>query len=105
MVHTTWQEIPDVVDPTREAIFFASKSPALTTSFQQKSLRPPYVRGNIQVSGYYIRPLVGDEVGCEVSIAAHTELGGSLPTSVINVLAATAPFKLLSAIREITKRK
>ena len=66
-----------------------------------------YVRGFINVSGFWIRPVVSnDEItDCEVTISAHTELGGSIPSSVVNALATTAPMKLLSAIKEIMRKK
>jgi hypothetical protein len=41
------------------------------------------------------------ELMCKVTLCAHTELGGTLPASVINMLSTSAPLKMLSAIREI----
>ena len=72
-----------------------------------------YVRGCIQISGYWIQPvdtLTGDAEakkypgGCKVTLTAHTELGGTLPASVINMLSTAAPLKMMSAISEIVKR-
>lgn len=41
---------------------------------------------------------------CKVTLTAHTELGGTLPSSVINMLSTAAPLKMMSAISEIVKR-
>lgn len=75
-----------------------------------------YVRGNVQISGYHIQPYSTQHavsmdgirpIGpgeCKVTLVAHTELGGSLPASIINCLSTNAPVKILSQITEIMKR-
>jgi hypothetical protein len=42
--------------------------------------------------------------GCKVTLTAHTELGGILPSSVINMLSTTAPMKILTAINAVTTK-
>ena len=74
-----------------------------------------YVRGNINVSGYWIQPKgclkQNDPLysechanGCKITLSAHTELGGSLPASLINMLSTTAPLNMLSAIVQIVSK-
>ena len=73
-----------------------------------------YVRGFIQTSGFYIQPYssfkegeapVGLEPGmCKVILCAHTELGGSLPSSVVNQLSTGAPVKILEGIKGVLSR-
>lgn len=83
-----------------------------------------YVRGNIRISGYHIQPYVEGApamescgangsgcsdfiptVGeCRLTLTAHTELGGTLPVSVINMLSTNAPVKIVSCIADIMKK-
>ena len=66
----------------------------------------------LRISGYYIQPYdtlsTAEQTttdcpvdGCKVTLTAHTELGGNLPSSVINMLSTAAPMKMLSAIGEL----
>jgi len=74
-----------------------------------------YVRGCIVTSGYLIEPIaVGDNgagagagahTACKVTLVAHTELGGSLPSSIINSLATGAPVKLLQGVAAVLSRR
>jgi hypothetical protein len=41
----------------------------------------------------------------DVTLVAHTELRGSVPSYCVNMLLSTAPFKILSSIRRITAKK
>jgi len=90
------------------SLFMATRSPQ-----HADSLHPDvsgFVRGFIQVSGYWIKPLPPrdgetDSSDVEITLAAHTELGGSVPSSVVNALASTAPFKVLSTIKDIVRRE
>jgi hypothetical protein len=77
----------------------------------------PYVRGFLQVSGYLLEPYDAAkpvEVGlacapsgvlspgeCKVTLLNHTELGGTLPASVINVLSTNAPVKILTSLSSL----
>jgi hypothetical protein len=42
-------------------------------------------------------------LGCKVTLAAHTELGGSLPASVINMLSTAAPLKIMANLRTLVE--
>ena len=76
-----------------------------------------YVRGFIQISGYWIQPVetlaandpmrveCGAAGGCRVTLTAHTELGGTLPASVINMLSTAAPMKILTAVGDIVAKE
>jgi hypothetical protein len=78
----------------------------------------PYVRGFLQMSGYLLQPYsatvpVALEVGaggwlgpgeCKVTLLNHTELGGTIPASVINVLSTSAPLKVLAALSDIVSK-
>lgn len=98
-VHSTWEQIADPADPSKEAIFYVSKSPPFAHSIH--STVQGYVRGNIIVSGYYLRPIEGE--GCEVSVAFHVEMNGTLPVSMVNLVTASAPFKLFSGFQNLAK--
>ncbi len=78
-----------------------------------------YVRGFVQVSGYLLEPY--DETRpisvplscaikgvlspgeCKVTLLNHTELGGTLPSSVINALATGAPVKILQSLAALVQ--
>ena len=70
-----------------------------------------FVRGFVQISGFWIQPVetLRDEPeaqvkyagGCKLTLTAHTELGGTLPASVINLLSTSAPLKLLASVDQI----
>jgi len=112
---TTWQEQQD------GTVFIASMSADDSLCAPQKG----YVRGSIQISGYFIEPYSASRAvtvelcsslsapalstaispgECKVTLVAHTELGGSLPASVINMLSTQAPVKMLAAIGDIVKK-
>jgi hypothetical protein len=76
-------------------------------------LEPPvagFVRGFTQVTGYHVQPyetLSESECadfpglasgGCVVTGLWHSELGGTLPASLINILSVNAPLKMLHAM-------
>ena len=115
-VCTTWDEqyLPDDEPHNTEdntdmhSLFMASRSPHPTESPIGDS--SGYVRGFIHVSGYWIKPLPPVAPGtesteCLVMLAAHTELGGTIPSGVVNALSSSAPLKILSTLKEILKRK
>ena len=93
-----------------------------------------YVRGNVQISGYLIQPQHTNNTEvhtsqnhdnstntngaaaavlppkspiqkCKITLCTHTELGGSLPSSIVNMLATGAPVKILDSIRNIVVKK
>jgi hypothetical protein len=93
------------------SLLIFSRSPTDETQKQSKG----YVRGFIAVSGYHVQPYesyakAGKEAQrpaalqpdqCLVTLCAHTELGGSLPSSVINSLSTGAPIKVLTGISAV----
>jgi hypothetical protein len=71
-----------------------------------------YVRGSLNVSGYHLQPFESFQddkrpkdlqaVGpgsCRVTLVSHVDLGGSLPSSIVNRLSTSAPVQLLNAIQ------
>ena len=74
-----------------------------------------YVRGQIQITGYCLQPYntfndsnrpagMGlDDV--QITLCAHTELGGTLPSSVVNRLSTGAPVNILTAITSVVNNK
>ena len=104
LVCTTWKELGD------GSILVTARSAPDDVYAQQKG----YVRGFINISGYHIQPRVNLSPsdpffadcpvdGCKLTLSSHVELGGNLPSSVINMLSTTAPIKLLAAISEVAK--
>lgn len=97
LVCTTWNELDD------GTILISSRS-------AWNELYPPengYVRGFLNISGYHITPChghgQGDEQGCSITMCAHSDLGGTLPIGIINMLAFSAPIKMLAAITALTQ--
>ena len=80
-----------------------------------------YVRGFLQFSGYILQsydpsqPIIVDSSDkgdrylspgeCVVTLINHSELGGNVPASVVNMLSTSAPIKLLTSLNEIVCRK
>jgi hypothetical protein len=100
---TTWTELED------GSLLVMSRSASEDVLAPQKG----YVRGKIQVSGYLVQPYSSlqksdrlyssTSLGCKVTLAAHTELGGSLPASVINMLSTAAPLKMMANLRTLVE--
>ena len=100
IVLTTWTELPD------GSILISSKSAGNDIGAEEKG----FVRGNILCSGYHIRPYRDGATDikpgqCKVTLSAHSDLGGSLPSSIINMLATSAPIKIMSTINDIVTKK
>lgn len=99
------------------SVSIVSRSVPDTLCAQEKG----YVRGFLQVSGYLLEPYnaerpvsvplscASDGVltpgQCKVTLLNHTELGGTLPASVINVLSTNAPMKILGTLSDIVSTK
>jgi hypothetical protein len=95
------------------SVSIVSRSVADSFCAQEKG----YVRGFLQVSGYLLEPYSAERpvampLSCakdgflapgelKVTLLNHTELGGTLPASVINVLSTNAPMKILSTLAGI----
>lgn len=72
-----------------------------------------YVRGFVDITGYWIQPChtlekhdplydpANTSSSCKVTLVVHTDLGGTLPTWIVNVLITEAPVKVLSKISVI----
>jgi len=102
IICTTHQVQPD------GSILIATMSVPDSVFPQQKG----FVRGCIRVSGYHIQPYDSElklenvmPGQCRVTLTAHTELGGTLPISVINMLSTNAPLKMLASVSEIMKNQ
>jgi hypothetical protein len=93
VVCTTWSELDD------GTILISSRS-------AWDELSPPeegYVRGFLNISGYHIVPCKDSDSGCHITMCAHSDLGGTLPIGIINMLAFSAPIKMLAAIAALTR--
>lgn len=91
IVCTTFQDLPD------GSVIIVSRS----TSDELCPAKKGFVRGFVQVSGYWIQPQPAEN-GCKVTLLAHTELGGNLPATVINLLFVSAPLKIMQGIEKHT---
>ena len=90
VVCTSWSELED-------------GSELITTRSVWDELYPHkegYVRGFLNISGYHITPT---PEGCKIMMCAHSDLGGSVPSGVINMLSSAAPLKVLAAITAMTR--
>jgi hypothetical protein len=92
IVCTSWQALTD------GSVVIVSRSASDDLRPQKKG----YVRGFVQVSGYRIEPLTSSVAhsSCRVTLMAHTELGGSLPATVINLLSVSAPLKIMQSVEK-----
>lgn len=82
-----------------------SSSTAPTESDQKPPTHKPHTNkhspnNKINTMDRYLQPNC-----CKVTLVAHTELGGTLPASIVNMLSTTAPLKMVQAIRELSKSK
>jgi hypothetical protein len=93
LVCTTWNELED------GSILISSRSAWSDLYPSQEG----YVRGFLNISGYHITPCKDSEIGCDITMCAHSDLGGTLPTGIINMLAFAAPVKMLAAISALTR--
>jgi len=105
-VCSTYEELPD------GSIIVCTRSPDPDLGEDIEGEANGYVRGRLQISGYYIQPYStlqqpGDvpSDGCKVTLTAHSELGGTLPSSIINMLSTAAPIKILASIAKILEKK
>jgi hypothetical protein len=65
-------------------------------------MNPNYVRGYSKISGALIRPINPHHGGgCSVSLIGHSDLGGSLPSTIVNMLSVGLPVKMMKKIRTI----
>ena len=103
---STYEELPD------GSIIVCTRSPDPDLGEDIEGEANGYVRGRLQISGYYIQPYAtlqqpGDvpSDGCKVTLTAHSELGGTLPSSIINMLSTAAPIKILASIAKILEKK
>eukprot|EP00602_Paraphysomonas_sp_CaronLab_P002341 CAMPEP_0185032022 /NCGR_PEP_ID=MMETSP1103-20130426/19837_1 /TAXON_ID=36769 /ORGANISM="Paraphysomonas bandaiensis, Strain Caron Lab Isolate" /LENGTH=928 /DNA_ID=CAMNT_0027567755 /DNA_START=314 /DNA_END=3100 /DNA_ORIENTATION=- len=93
VVCTTWSELDD------GSLLISSRS-------AWDDLFPPpqgYVRGFLNISGFHITALPDCDAGCSITMCAHSDLGGSLPSGVVNMLSSSAPVKMLAAIAALTR--
>lgn len=83
---------------------------AITTMSVPDEVYPPqngFVRGSVNISGYIITPIEPGQngTGLKVTLCLHTDLGGSLPVGIINMLATSAPIKMLTTINQIARQE
>jgi len=98
----------------------ANGSAILASRSASNSLMPclsGWVRGFIQVTGYYIQPYetLSDAErqempflapgGCKCTFVVHSELGGSVPSSITNMLGDSAPLKMMHALDAVLSLK
>jgi hypothetical protein len=98
----------------------ANGSAILASRSASNSLMPclsGFVRGFIQVTGYYIQPYetLSDAErqempflspgGCKCTFVVHSELGGSVPSSITNMLGDSAPLKMMHAMDAVLSLK
>ena len=115
LICTTYIELDD------GSILLFSRSAPDTLYSQQKG----YVRGFFNISGYWIQQQEesssssgssGSSSGsssssssssstCKVTLTSHLDLGGNVPPSLINAFAVAAPFKMITAMKEIVSKK
>ncbi len=100
---TTWRPFPD------GSVIIATRSPR--DSLKHCPEASGYVRGSILISGYLIQPAevfnnpsVVPPGHVKVTLQAHTELGGTLPTGIINSLSSAAPLKIVNTIADILSK-
>lgn len=86
-------------------------SVAITTMSVPDEIYPPkdgFVRGTVNISGYFIVPITSPDAistGLKVTLCLHTDLGGTLPVGIINMLATSAPIKMLTTINQIARQE
>ena len=94
LICTTYIELDD------GSILLFSRSAPDTLYSQQKG----YVRGFFKISGYWIQESTTVNT-CKVTLTSHIDIGGNVPPSLINAFAVAAPFKMITAMKEIVSKK
>ena len=98
-----------------------SVSDSLYQQQQQEQKCCRYIRGFLQFSGYILQsydpnlPILVESTDqgekylspdeCMVTLINHSELGGSVPAAIVNMLSTSAPIKLLSSLADIVCKK
>jgi hypothetical protein len=68
--------------------------------------QPGFVRGSVIISGYLIVPIPEEQGGgVNMTMCVHTDLGGTLPVGIINMLGTSAPVKMLTTISQIARQE
>jgi hypothetical protein len=99
-------------DEGNGTVYMCSRSP---THHDIEPQSKGYVRGQVQISGYCLqsykaftdanRPAGMGVDDVQITLCAHTELGGTLPSSVVNRLSTGAPVNILTAITSVVNNK
>ncbi|KAH9192288.1 hypothetical protein AeNC1_005728 [Aphanomyces euteiches] len=94
---TTAREVVIVTakGPIENGIVIATRS----IEHEEVPLNPCYVRATTYISGYILTPI--SETECEVTMIVHMNLGGSVPSFIINMFAVDAPISLLRRLRDL----
>ncbi len=99
-------------DESNGTVYMCSRSPTHDVIEPQSK---GYVRGQVQISGYCLQPyntfddsnrppgMGVDDI--QITLCAHTELGGTLPSTVVNRLSTGAPVNILTAITGVVNNK
>lgn len=104
IICTTWMEQPD------GSVLIASRSPP---DSECPPVRDGYVRGHIRISGYWIQPIRKkikgqkmnrsgqEEQQCKTTVVSHTDLGGNVPSYIVNMLVTNAFPNMLSTVSRV----
>lgn len=60
------------------------------------------------MSGYIIKEVFNantNDIDCFITMCAHSDLGGTLPVGIINMLSSSAPIKMLNAISSLVRQQ
>lgn len=89
----------DFVVCSTRTVLDERKSVVITTkSIEHPDVVPErrtHVRANMHISGYLIEQLDDGSSSCKVTLICHTNLGGSVPSALINTFSTSAPLKLM----------
>lgn len=60
-----------------------------------------FVRAHINISGVLIRPIdARSGGGCAVTMIGHSDLKGSIPSAIVNMLSVGMPMTMMSKVKK-----
>ena len=90
VISTTWKELSD------GSILISTISPP----DDLYPIRKNYIRATAIISGMHIQPIKNEESNkCLLTLIGHSDLKGSIPSSVVNTLSTGVPLKYMTKLK------
>lgn len=65
-----------------------------------------YLRAHVNISGVLIKPIESKfGGGCNVTLIGHSDLKGTLPSSIVNMLSVGLPMKMMIKLKKLLEKE